>query len=74
MLFTFLLSFAACDELFDAFVHQNFSELVLSYTNVELSLRSESIFQCLIVVIKIEVKLSEQISNKWSIMESLIFV
>lgn len=44
MLLTFLISLAARDELLDAFIHQNFSELVLRYTNVELSLRSESIF------------------------------
>ena len=40
MLFTFLISFTACDELFDAFIDQYLSELILGDANVELSLRS----------------------------------
>jgi hypothetical protein len=59
MLFTFLISLAAGDELLDAFIHQNLSKLVLRYADVELPLRSESIFKRFIVVVKIEVKLGE---------------
>lgn len=38
MFLTFLFSFAACNELFDAFIDQYLSELILGDANVELSL------------------------------------
>jgi len=59
MLFRFLFAAAAFDIPLDALIDQNLSELILRSFHVELSMSPEGIFEGLIVIIKIEIKLSE---------------
>lgn len=59
MLLTLLLRPAALNKLLNALIHQNLSELIPRSPNIELSLRPECILQCLIVIIEVEVELSE---------------
>lgn len=71
---TSLLSPAALNKLLNALIDQYLGELVTSSADVELLSRLQGILECLIVIIKVEVELGEQVGDEGTVGEGGVFV
>jgi hypothetical protein len=65
---------AALDILLDAFVDQNFSELISGCFYVELVLRAKCVLEGLVIVVEVEVEFGEQVGDERSVGKALIVI